>query len=86
MRHKKTQQSQHTKPNSKLFKRFKYFGRSMLYTGGKDEEINEKTAKIGQIFNGLKTMLLAKNEIPTTIAAVVERRIVTPTVIYGSEF
>lgn len=78
-------QHKHTKTKSKQVEKFLYFETAFEYTGGHDEEINEKTVKVGQIFNGLKTTLFAKKEIPTTIEIAVDRKIVTPTVVYGSE-
>lgn len=64
---------------------FKYLGSCISSNGKIDEEINERTATGGKIFNSIKTNFLGKAEIPKDIKVEVVKKVVYPALVYGSE-
>lgn len=64
---------------------YNYLGTTIEDTGKLDREINERTGKVGRLFNAMRTTFLGKREIPKNIKVEVVKKVVIPTLIYGSE-
>lgn len=65
--------------------RFKYLGTIITGDGRIDEEIRERTAAGGRLFNSIKNSFLGKKEIPKDIRVEIFKKVVTPILIYGAE-
>ena len=66
-------------------KSYKYLGVVINRKGNLEEEINERVAKTGRLFNSIKSSLLGKKEIHTRIKTEIVRKIMKPVLTYGSE-
>ena len=66
-------------------KQYNYLGTMISDNGQVDREIGERIAKVGRIYNALKTTFLGKAEIPKHIKAQVYKKVVRPSLMYGSE-
>lgn len=51
--------------------------------GNQDEEINERIAVTGRIFNGIKSTFLSKQEIPAEVKVKGVRKVSKPNLTYA---
>ena len=66
-------------------KSYKYLGAVLSEDGRMEAELDERLGKAGIIFNAMKNRLLEKKEVPQAVKIEVIKRIVRPTILYGSE-
>lgn len=64
---------------------YKYLGVVINSKGNLEEEINERVAKTGRLFNSIKASFLGKKEVPSSIKAEIVKKIMKPVLTYGSE-
>lgn len=64
---------------------YNYLGTIVRNNGKIDSELNERISKTRRIYNALRRTLLGNNEMRNQINAEIYKRVVRPTLIYGSE-
>ena len=62
-----------------------YKGTLIEYSGKVNGETEERTGKVGRLFNILKSTSFGRKEIPKEIKTQVYEKVVRPSLIYGSE-
>lgn len=65
--------------------KFKYLGTVISWDGRTDNEIMERTAATGRVFNSIKTTFLGNKDIPKEIRVQIFKKVVIPILTYGSE-
>jgi hypothetical protein len=65
--------------------KFKYLGVILSRDGKMDEEIRERTAAAGRLFNAIKTPFLGKKEIPKKTKVEIFRKVAVPVLTYSCE-
>ena len=65
--------------------KFKYLGGIINCRGDMEDEINERIASTGRLFNVIKSNFLSKKEIPKDVKAEIVKKIVKPTLTYSCE-
>lgn len=64
---------------------FKYLGTIIEESGRLDKEMDERMGKAGRIYNTMRSTFLGKREIPKDVKTEVVKKVVRPTILYGSE-
>lgn len=66
-------------------KSYKYLGAQINSRGNIEDEIKERIAKTGRLFNAIKGSILGKREIPEQTKVEVAKKVMKPVLTFGSE-